>query len=273
MSLADADFDYVRKLVLDHSAIVLSDSKKYLVESRLTPLARDVGVDSIGDLVGKLQGQPFGESHRQVVDAMTTNETSFFRDFHPFEALKNEVIPRLMDEREVEKKLHIWCAACSSGQEPYSLAMLLRESFPALRDWTVSIIATDISEEMVAKAKAGVYSQLEVNRGLPAPLLIKYFQKAGTDWQIKEELRSMIEFRQMNLVDRWPPMPQPDIVLIRNVLIYFDVEIKRQILGEIRSRMKKDGALFLGGAETTINVDDAFQRVQNGQAGYYQLKP
>jgi len=207
------------------------------------------------------------------VDAMTTNETSFFRDLHPFETFKRELVPELLKRNEASRTLNIWCAACSSGQEPYTLAMILHDSFPQLRaGWRVQLLAGDLSLEMLRRARAGLFSQLEVNRGLPAPLLVKYFQKDGASWQVKEELRAMIQFHELNLATAWPGLPAMDFVFLRNVLIYFDMEMKRQILRKVRGVLKPDGVLFLGGAETTLNIDEGWERVQSGKTVYYRIK-
>lgn len=273
LSLAQPDFDFVRKLVFDKSAIVLEAEKSYLVEARLVPVARREGFPSLAALIAKVRlSSPHDDLVRKVVEAMTTNETSFFRDFHPFEALKKEIIPDLIKARASERKLAIWCAASSSGQEPYSTCMLLRESFPELNSWELTFIASDLSTEILGRAKQGIYSQLEINRGLPAPLLIKYFTKVGAEWQIREDVRKMIDFRIVNLVESWPPMPPLDMVFIRNVLIYFDVETKRRILANIRRRLRPNGVLFLGSAETTLNIDENFQRFQYEKTSYYRMK-
>ena len=271
-SLNKSDFEYVKNLVYQRTAIVLETGKEYLVESRLAPLMRQERFASFEELIARLRAQPFNGLHWKVVESMTTNETSFFRDGHPFEALKKTVLPDLLTKRENERELHIWCAASSSGQEPYTVAMVLRENFPMLAGWTIQFVASDISNEMLARSREGRYSQLEVNRGLPAALLVKYFQKQGTGWQIKEELRRMIEFQQVNLVEAWPAWPPMDIILMRNVMIYFGVETKKAILGKIRRLLRPDGYLFLGGAETTLNLDDAFERIEFGKSGCYRLR-
>lgn len=271
-SLSKTDFEFVKNLVLKHAAIVLETGKEYLVESRLAPLARQEGLASFEELIARMRAQPSNGLHWKVVEAMTTNETSFFRDIHPFDALKKSVLPDLLTKRASERKLNIWCAASSSGQEPYTVAMVLREHFPTLANWTIRFIASDISNEMVTRSREGRYSQLEVNRGLPATLLVKYFQKQGTEWQIKDDLRRIIEFQQVNLAEAWPSWPPMDIVLMRNVMIYFNVETKKTILGKIRRLLRPDGYLFLGGAETTMNLDDAFERVQLDKSGCYRLR-
>lgn len=270
--LSKTDFEFVRDLMLKSAAIVLETGKEYLVESRLAPLAHQEGFASLAELIDQLRKQPFNGLHWKIIEAMTTNETSFFRDVHPFEALKRAILPELLTKRAHERRLHIWCAASSSGQEPYSVAMLLREYFPTLASWTIRFIASDISTEMLARSREGRYSQLEVNRGLPATLLAKYFQRQGTEWQIKEELRQMIEFQQVNLAKTWPSLPPMDIILMRNVMIYFDVATRKAILNKIYRLLRPDGYLFLGGAETTMNLDDAFERVEFDRSGCYRLR-
>ena len=272
MSITATEYDYVRKLIQKSTGIVLEDGKEYLVEARLTPIVREAKLDSLATLIGKLQKSSVDPLHKKVMDAMTTNETSFFRDQHPFEALRRLAIPDLLAKRAATKTLSIWCAASSSGQEPYTIAMTLYESIPAIRDWKITFVATDLSKAMVERSRAGRYSQLEVNRGLPAPLLVKYFRKDGLEWQIDEKLRSMVEFRELNLLGPWQQMPPLDVVFIRNVLIYFDGSTKKEIFRRIRGVMRPDGYLFLGGAETTMNLDDAFQRSPAERSGIYQLK-
>ncbi len=272
MSMTPGDFDYVRRLLYDRAAIVLEPGKEYLAESRLLPVARAAGFSSLRELVLRLQTQKQTALHERVVEAMTTNETSFFRDTHPFEAVRLTLVPELLKKREREQCLNLWCAACSSGQEPYSLLMLLREHFPCLDSWTVRLIASDLSQEMLTRAREGRYSQLEVSRGLPAPLLQKYFQRQGDEWQIRGELRRAVEFRQINLAEPFPLLPPIDLVFMRNVLIYFDVETKKAILGRVRKLLRADGYLFLGGSESTINLDAEFERLQLEKTGCYRLK-
>jgi chemotaxis protein methyltransferase CheR len=186
--------------------------------------------------------------------------------------LKKTLLPELMQKREKERKLNFWCGASSSGQEPYTIAILLREHFPMLANWSFRFLATDLSVEMVEKARAGRYSQLEVNRGMPAPLLVKYFQRHGVEWQVKDELRKVVEFRPMNLVESWLSMSEMDVIFMRNVLIYFDVPTKKAILSKVRRVLRSDGYLFLGAAETTLNLDDSFERMQFDKAGCYRLR-
>ena len=272
MAIETADFTFVQKLVRERAAIVLDNDKSYLVESRLLPVARLSGCPTLGALIGRLKAEPFNNLHTRVIEAMTTNETSFFRDRHPFDALKTRIIPELLQSRAAEKTLSFWCGASSTGQEPYTVLMVLRESFPQLKDWKLKYYATDINKEVLQRAREGRYSQMEVNRGLPAALLLKYFDKKGLDWQIKDEFRAQIDFREMNLAGSWLPFGQLDVVWVRNVMIYFDVATKKEILGKIRRTLKPDGYLFLGGAETTMNLDDNFERVQLEQASCYQLR-
>lgn len=272
MVLSRTDAEFLRQLVRAKSGIVLGEDKGYLLESRLTPLAKAIGLNSVEDLVPRLRAEPNGQLARQVVEAMTTNETFFFRDVQPFECLKKVVLPELIAKRGAQRRLDLWCAAASTGQEPYSVAMVLREHFPQVAGWTIRLLATDIATEVLKRARAGRYSQLEVNRGLPAPLLLKYFTKDGLDWVIKDELKRMVEFRELNLLDPFPITGQLDIIFIRNVLIYFDLDTKRDILAKCRKLLRPDGFLFLGGAETTLTVDDHFVRVDFDKGGCYRLK-
>lgn len=271
-SLSSRDFAYVRDLVRLHSAIVLEPGKEWLVECRLLPMAYRLGAGSVGELVARLQALAFGQIHRKVIEAITTNETSFFRDHSPFQALRTTVIPELVRRRESDRRLHIWSAACSSGQEPYSIAMLLREDFPALSGWNIRLLATDISAEVLEKARDGFYTQMEVNRGLPATLLVKYFEKQGPRWRIHDSLRQAVEFREANLAAEWPCLPPMDVILLRNILIYFDVSTKKRILERVRRLLRRDGYLFLGSAETTINLDPAFEPVEIGKVVCYRVR-
>ena len=272
MGINPADFDFISKIVREQSAIVLEKGKEYLVESRLMPLVHQEKLESLENLVKKVKSTPRGTLKDAVIEAMTTNETSFYRDIHPFETLKKEIFPELIEKRKAQKELNIWCGASSSGQEPYSLVMLLKNSFPELNTWRTNFSASDLSNQMLNRCKSGIYSQLEINRGLPAPLMVKYFERIGTEWQVKEELRKMIQFRIINLSESWPMMPPMDLIMMRNVLIYFDVEMKKNILGRVRKLLRPDGYLFLGAAETTLNLDENFERMPFKQSGCYRLK-
>jgi len=273
MPLTPANFDYLRGLVQQRSAIVLETEKIYLAEARLLALAWREGFSTVNNFVAHLRLQPIGILHARMVEAMTNNETSFFRDLQPFENLRKHIIPELIELRGPQRSLNIWSAACSSGQEIHSVAMLLREHFPALNGWNLRLIASDLCAEMIDRVRAGSYGQLEVNRGLPATMLVKYFQKVGLNWQIDDSVRNLVETCQINLAaDTWPPLPPMDIIFLRNVLIYFDVATKKRILGKIRRLLRPDGYLFLGGAETTLNLDDAFERVAYQRSSCYRLQ-
>ena len=270
MPIASVDFDFVRRTVFDTAGIVIEPGKEYLVESRLLGLARKQGLASLEVLLERMKRDD-GSLRRDVIEAMTTNETTFFRDGAPFDLLRTEVIPRLIAARAATRELSIWCAASSTGQEPYSLAMLLAEHFPSLGDWRVRILATDLSRDVLARAQAGCYTQLEVNRGLPITYLVKYFEKHGAEWRLVPRIRERVQFQQMNLVQAWPMMQAFDIVFIRNVMIYFDVAAKKSILERIGRLLPRDGYLFLGAAETTMNLDDRFKRAPFERGGCYQL--
>jgi chemotaxis protein methyltransferase CheR len=262
MPMTKGDFEFIRQLIQEKSGMILDPEKRYLAETRLGRLAASEGYDSASMMIRVLQnGGRAGPLACKAVEAMTIAETLFFRDVHPFEALRKLVLPDLLARRAAERRLTIWSAACATGQEPYSIAMILQEDFPAVKDWTVSIIASDISTASLERAKEGWFHQIEVNRGLPAALLVKYFTQSGSDWQAKKELKRMIDFRRINLTEPWPYLPLVDVVLLRNVLIYFDVETKKSILGRIRRQLRPDGYLFLGSSETTINLDAGFERV------------
>jgi chemotaxis protein methyltransferase CheR len=270
MSSRASEFSYLCELVKTSTAISLDSQREYLMEARLATIAQREGFASVSELLNRVRAGGSTQLQWKVVEAMTTNETSFFRDIKPFEALRQVVIPTLMKARQAERKLSIWCAACSSGQEPYTIAMMLREHFTELQNWKVTILATDIATDMLDKSKSGRYTQLEVNRGLPANYLIKYFKKDGVDWQIDESVRKMVDVRRMNLSVAWPLMPPIDLVMLRNVMIYFPVETKKQILKNMRSVLRPDGYLFLGTAETTINLDVNFTCESFKNVSYYR---
>lgn len=271
MSVTQDNFKFIQEFAKDAAAIILETGKEYLVEARLTPIAKQAGFNTLDEFLNQLRTNRAATLfHEQVIDALTTNETSFFRDFHPFETLRQQVLPKIIEQRAQMKRLSIWSAASSTGQELYTIGMLIREHFPMLKDWNVSILGTDLSPTVLTQAKKGSYSQLEVNRGLPASMLIKYFNKVDTRWVIKDDVRKLIEFKQMNLVKPWPIMPVFDVIFIRNVMIYFDVESKKQILKKIRQCLQPNGYLFLGTAETTMNIDPDWQPITLGKATVYQ---
>jgi chemotaxis protein methyltransferase CheR len=261
------DFDFLARLLKERSGLVITPDKSYLLESRLTPLARQRNLKSIEDIVARLRGrdEPLA---RDVTEAMTTNESFFFRDNKPFEQFRAAVLPQVMQERAARKSFRIWSAACSSGQEAYTLAMILKEETAKLAGWHVEIIGTDISVEMLEKAKAGLYSQFEVQRGLPIQMLVKYFKKKDESWQIDAALRAMVQFKEWNLLHDLRSLGHFDIVFCRNVLIYFDQPTKTKVLDSIAKVMPDDGILYLGGAETVLGISDRFKPMAN-QRGIY----
>lgn len=262
---------YVCTLVRQHSAIELDAAKAYLIEARLAPIARRHGHASTKELIDRLRTRVDAQLRQQVVEAMTTNETSFFRDAHPFDALRTTIVPEILARGAARKWLNIWSAACSTGQEAYSIAMLLREHFPELASWQTAILGTDLSEEVLDKARAARFTQIEVNRGLPAKLLAKYFQREGVLWRLAPQIRELASFRKLNLIESFPALPVMDVVFLRNVLIYFSPETKRAILERVRRVMAPHAVLFLGAAETTIGLDACFTRVQSGNSVFYRL--
>lgn len=273
MPIATSDFEAVRQLVYRKAGIVLEPGKEYLVESRMHPILRDNEFTEIGQLVSALHGPKARQLESAIVEAMTTNETSFFRDHHPFETLRTDVLPPIIQNNAGTRSLRIWCAASSSGQEPYSIAMTLREHFAGkLQGWNVEIVGTDINEEMLAKCDKGSYSELEINRGLPAMMMVKYFQRSGLQWQVKPELRSMMTFRKLNLVETWSGLGRFDVVFLRNVLIYFDADTKRKILAQLKNVLNPGATLFLGGAETVINFADDYEICRLGRTVVYRVR-
>jgi chemotaxis protein methyltransferase CheR len=261
------DFDFVAKLLKDRSGLVITRDKAYLLESRLTPVARKRGMKGLDDLVGGLRTA--GEDLlREVTEAMTTNESFFFRDIKPFDQFKNVVLPHMLATRAAKKSFRIWSAASSSGQEAYTLAMVLKEEGAKLAGWKIEIVGTDISTEMLEKAKAGLYSQFEVQRGLPIQLLVKYFKKTAEMWQIDPAIRGAVQYREYNLLHDLKPLGQFDVVFCRNVLIYFDQPTKTRVLDNISRVMPDDGFLYLGGAETVLGISDKFKPIPD-QRGVY----
>jgi chemotaxis protein methyltransferase CheR len=267
--MTNEDFDLLCRLLKERSGLVLTRDKAYLLESRLLPVARKRNMRSLDELIGLLRGRPEGELVRDVIEAMTTNESFFFRDIKPFDQFRNFVIPQLLKTRAVKKSMRIWSAACSSGQEPYSIAMILaEEKATRLQGWSIELVATDLSTEILEKAQAGLYSQFEVQRGLPIQLLVKYFKQQGDRWQIDAGIRGMVKFRCLNLLDDFTPMGHFDVIFCRNVLIYFDQATKTVVLDRIARMLPVDGFLYLGGAETVIGITDKFQSLTE-QRGIY----
>jgi chemotaxis protein methyltransferase CheR len=271
VALTEAEFDFVRRLVYRESAIALEPGKEYLVEARLAPLARESGLSSVSAYIAHLMQRPNKSAQDQVVDALTTNETSWFRDGSPFEVMTSTVLPQLLADTPAGQPLRIWSAACSYGQEPYTLSMHLGDRVTAAGR-RLEITATDLSDAALARAKAGRYSQLEVNRGLPATLLVQHFRRDGTEWVVSDAVRSRVSFHKVNLAQPLPATQLYDVVFLRNVLIYFDAETKRAVLRRIRAAMRPDGWLFLGAAETTIGIDDDWERVVVGRTSVHRAR-
>ncbi|MBR0775231.1 protein-glutamate O-methyltransferase CheR [Bradyrhizobium diazoefficiens] len=269
--MTPADYDYLRKFLKERSGLDLSPDKQYLVESRLLPLARKTGVPGIPDLVLKIRNGD-GRLATDVVEAMTTNETFFFRDKIPFDHLRETVVPGMIQARAARKSLRIWSAASSTGQEPYSIAMCLKEMGAALAGWRIEIVATDLSQEVLEKSKAGIYTQFEVQRGLPIQLLMKYFTQSGELWQLNADVRAMVQFRQLNLLQDFSHLGTFDVIFCRNVLIYFDQDTKAVIFERLAKAMEADGTLLLGAAESVVGISDAFRPVSD-RRGLYEPNP
>lgn len=269
MESTRSPYEIIRRIVTKRSAIVLDPSKDYLLDARLAPILDREGLRSLDELAGVLEAERCTALLESVVEAMTTNETSFFRDPAVFRALREDVFPALLARRSTEQRLRIWCAASSSGQEPYSVAMLLDDAFPALASWDVQILATDLNAAMVARTEAAKFSEHGMKRGLPPGYAERYFEREDDVFRIVPRLRSRVRTRRLNLIETWPAMPRFDLVLLRNVLIYFDVATRRQIVERIPSVLGSDGLLLLGGQETLLGVTDALENVSlNGATAY-----
>lgn len=268
MTLTTDTFTWVADLVRRRSAIQLESGKEYLVESRLLPLARSAGASDVDAYVRGIRAAAHPGALEAVVEALTTNETSWFRDAQPFQTLTGLVVPEMMAGKPAGTPLKIWSAACSSGQEAYSIAMQLEDLVTTRR---LQIFGSDLNQQMVDRARAGRYNQLEVNRGMPAQLMIKHFTRVGAEWEVSPALRSVMTFQRHNLLDTPPPVGPFDVVFLRNVLIYFDLATKRDVLGRIAQVLRPGGYLFLGAAETTIGIDDRWERVSHGKGSVYRL--
>jgi chemotaxis protein methyltransferase CheR len=251
------DYEFLRKLLKERSGLDLSSDKQYLVESRLIPLARKAGLPGIGELVQKMKGGS-DELTSEVVEAMTTNETFFFRDKIPFDHLRETILPALVQARAGRRALRIWCAASSTGQEPYSIAMCVK-GFAALAGWRVEIVATDLSQAVLEKSKAGIFSQFEVQRGLPIQMLVKHFTQIGELWQLNADIRGMVQHRQLNLLQDFSHLGTFDVIFCRNVLIYFDQDTKVGVFDRLARMLEPDGVLLLGAAESVVGISDAFK--------------
>ena len=262
------DFEFICQILRERSGLVLTNDKAYLLESRLLPVARKWKLATFDDLVRVIRTKMDEAVIRDVVEAMTTNESFFFRDTKPFDQFKALVLPALLKSRAASRTIRIWSAACSSGQEPYSLAMILSEMAAQLNGWKIEIVGTDLSTEILNRAKEGMYSQFEVQRGLPITMLVKNFAQIGDRWQINAKIRGMVQYREFNLLQDPMPLGRFDVVFCRNVLIYFDQPTKTRVLNSVAKLMPEDGFLFLGGAETVLGITDKFQMVP-GQRGVY----
>jgi len=265
-----ADFDFLSGIIKERSGLVLTPDKLYLLESRLTPVGRRHSIEGLTALVAHLRTRTNDTVLNDVVEAMTTNESFFFRDTHMFDNFRDDVLPELIAARQSTKRLRIWCAAASSGQEPFSIAMILKEMEAKLAGWKIDILGTDLSLEILARAKSGTYTQFEVQRGVPTNFLLKYFERAGEQWKIIDSIRSMVEYRPFNLLDNLTMLGKFDVVFCRNVLIYFDDPTKSRVLDEIATMLPPDGVLLLGGAESVLGLCKAFQN-SIGQRGIYRL--
>lgn len=262
------DFDLFAKLLYQRSGLVLTKEKAYLLESRLMPIARKANLKDLGELAAIMRQRTDENLLADITDAMTTNESSFFRDQRPFDQFRQIVLPKFLQARAAAKRLRIWSAACSNGQEPYSLAMILDEEKHKLAGWHIDIIATDLCRDVLDKAQQGIYTQFEVQRGLPITMLVKNFTQMGDKWQISKAMRDQIKFQQFNLLDDMRPLGQFDIIFCRNVLIYFDQPTKTKVLENMVRQMPADGVLYLGGAETVLGITQAFKPMEN-QRGLY----
>lgn len=272
MKVGPAQFAFLRDLLRRRTGVVIDESKQYLVVARLTPIVRQRAIPSLDTLVDRIRKTGDKALEKDVLNAMMTHETSFFRDKSPYETLR-QLVTQMIPKRSAHRQLVIWSAACSTGQEPYSIAMLLNEHFPDLvATWRIRIIATDISEPVLARAREGVFSELETNRGLSADLLTKYFRPLQGKWSIAQNCRKLVEFRCLNLNGPWPALPPCDVIFLRNVMLYFDVPTRAALVAKMRRVLKPDGALFLGGAETMIGIDTGYERLAGAGCSYYRPK-
>ncbi len=267
------DFEWLRNFLKERSGLTLTAEKQYLLESRLLPIARRHGFASLSELVGRLKASNSSALSVTVIEAMTTNETYFFRDKIPFDHLRETILPSLIAAREREKCIRIWCAAASSGQEPYSIAMVVKGMAAQLRDYRTELLATDLSAEMVERAKIGVFSQFEVQRGLSIQLLVRYFAKVGENWQITPEIRDMVQFRSLNLLHDFSPLGRFDLIFCRNVLIYFDQPTKIGVFDRLARQMHADGFLILGAAETVVGLTDRFEPISDKRGLFAPKSP
>lgn len=268
--IASSDYEFLCAFLLKRSGLYLGPNKDYLLEARLIPVAQSWGLTGLEALVLDLRRGGNERLSSAVTEAMTTNETLFFRDKTPFDELRDTLLPQLLESRKSSGRFRIWCAAASTGQEPYSLAMLLLEAFPQLQSWKIDIVGTDISTQALARAEEGVYSQFEVQRGLPIQYLMKYFEQVPNGWKIKTELKRHIQYRSLNLLDNFSHLGQFDLIMCRNVLIYFENDVKKKILDRMSGMLRSDGYLILGAAETVMGITDTFDRFRDCRAAVYR---
>ncbi len=264
------DYQYLSKFLIESSGLALGEGKEYLLEARVTPLSQSFGFSDVAELISKLRRGRDVRISTAVTESMTTNETSFFRDKTPFEEIKATLLPALIEKRRALQKLRIWCAAASTGQEIYSLLMLMEDSFPELKSWRIEVVGTDIAQSMLNRSQEAVYSQFEVQRGLPTPLLIKHFEQVTQGWRIKDTLRNRVKWQQLNLLSEFAHLGPFDMILCRNVLIYFEVAHKRDVLERMRNILSRDGYLMLGAAESIVGITDQFERFRECRSAVYQ---
>ena len=267
MTIPATDFDFYRDFLYKESGLVVTPEKAYLLESRLSPVVKKMGLTGFDDLTAKVRANDLTARHN-VIEAMTINETFFFRDTHPFDRFRDVILPKLLEKKPRGSTIRIWSAACSSGQEPYSLAMILKENAAKFAGYNFEIIATDLSEDILETARNAKYTQFEVQRGMPITLLVKYFRQDGNDWFLKDEIKSMVRFEKFNLLDPMTKFGALDVVFCRNVLIYFDPETKKKVFSALHGRIEKHGFLVLGGAETVVGITDDFSPLP-GERGLY----
>lgn len=265
------DYKYITNFLLETTGLSLGENKEYLLEARLIPLAQSHGMNGIEDLALSLKSRLDKNLEKDVMEAMTTNESSFFRDRRPFDELKAEILPNLIAERKTTQKLRIWSSACSNGQEAYSIVMTLRENYPELADWNIQIVGTDLCSKALTRAETGVYSQFEVQRGLPVQLLMKYFEQNEQGWKMKEDPGISMQWKHLNLLEDFQHLGMFDLVFCRNVLIYFEPDVKKDILDRISKQMNSSGTLLLGAAETVLGISDRYAKLPDCKSAIYSL--
>lgn len=270
MSVPKEDFRFVADLLVARLGIKLEDDKGYLVEARLEQLAARQGLSGVPEVIAGMRRDPRGRLAADALEALTTNETYFFRDGTPFAALAEKVLPDLIEKRKARRTLNIWSAACATGQEPFTIAMVLKESFPQLAGWTVRIFASDISAAALERARRGVYNAAEMARGLSPERQARHFTREGESWTLREGIREAVHFFPMNLCEAWPALPRQDVIFLRNVLIYFPDDRKKEILAKAKSLLEPDGYLYLGPAETTYRIEDRFRKLEGDRSGCFR---